>query len=211
MARFFSNENWVWKPFGLVADILLLSCMWFLGAALLLPFGAVTAALYDCCARCVRGHDPRIFQRFWRTAKREFFPSLFSTILWGSVIAAGYALIKLYGNTVEATDVQVAVTSGLLFLLCAVAGIACWVLPVLSRFTFSFGTLQITAVKLAFSHPLRTIVMGVVTVAAGFLCLQLWVPFIFLPALVALLWTFLLEGVLRQYMDPDDPSELTNT
>ena len=206
MARFFSNENWIWRPFGLVADVLLLSCLWFLGAVLVLPFGAVTAALYDCCARCVRGHDPRLFQRFWRTAKREFVPGLLSTLLWGVILIGGYQLIRLYGNAVTTSDAHVAITAGLLFLLCAVVGIACWVLPVLSRFTLTFGALQRTAVKLAFIHPLRTIVLGVATVLSGFVCLQFWVPFVCLPALLALLWTLLLEPVFRQYMDADDPA-----
>ncbi len=207
MAKFFSSDNWLWSPFGYIADVLLLSCLWFMCSVLLLPMGAATTALYDCTARCVRGRDPRIWSRFFRTAKREFCMALLSTLLWGAIIGGGYALVKTFGNNVAVTDTNVAVTAGLLFLLCAVVGIACWVLPVLSRFTFSFGALQLTAVKLAFSHPLRTIVLGVSTVLAAFICLQLWVPFVFLPALLVLLWTVLLEPVFRQYMDEDDPSE----
>ncbi len=203
MARFFSNENWIWKPFDYIADVVILSGMWFVCSLPIVTLGAATTALYDCCARCVRGKDTALFSRFFRTAKRELLPAAFSVILWSAIIALGYFLVKAYGNSVQITDSSVVMTTAMLLLLTVVVGIACWVLPVLSRFTFSFGQLQITAVKLAIAHLPRTMLLGISTVCAGYVCIQFWFPFLFLPAVLVLLWTWLLEPVFQKYMQPE--------
>lgn len=203
MARFFSNENWIWKPFDCIADVVILSGMWFLCSLPIVTLGASTTALYDCCARCVRGKDTAMFSRFFRTAKRELMPAAFSVILWSAIITLGYFLVKAYGNSVQITDSSVVMTTAMLLLLTVVVGMACWVLPVLSRFTFSFGQLQITAVKLALAHLPRTMLLGISAVCAGYLCIQFWFPFLFLPAVLVLLWTWLLEPVFRKYMQPE--------
>lgn len=203
MAKFFSNENWIWKPFDYIADVFLLSGIWFVCSIPVITIGAVTTGLYDCCARCVRGKDQQMFSRFFRTAKREFVPATLSLLLWSVIVGLGYELVKAFGNSVTVTNATMALTTAMLLLLTVVVGIGCWVLPLLSRFTFSFGQLQITAVKLAIAHLPRTMILGIATVLAGFLCIRLWVPFIFLPAVLALVWTWLLEPVFRTYMEEE--------
>lgn len=203
MAKFFSSDNWIWKPFDYAADVLILSGMWFLCSVPVITMGAATTTLYDCTARCVRGHDKAMFARFFRTFKREFLPSLMSLLLWALMIAGGYQLIRLYGNSVPVSDTSTMVTVGLLFLLTIVIGIFSWVLPLLSRFTFSFGQLQITAIKLAFANLPRTILLGVLTVLGGYLCIQLWVPFLVVPEILMILWSLLMEPVFQKYMPPE--------
>ncbi len=204
MARFFSNENWIWKPFSYLADVLILSGMWFICSVPVITMGAATTALYDCCARCVRGKDERIFARFFRTAKREFLPATISMVLWSAVIAGGYALVRRYGNTVQITSGSIVVTTALLLMLTVVVGIAAWVLPLLSRFTFTAGQLNVTAVKLAVAHLPRTMLLGICTVCGVYVCIRFWLPFMFLPAILALVWSVILEPVFRQYMDPEE-------
>ncbi len=203
MARFFSNENWIWKPFDYIADVFLLSGIWFVCSLPVITIGATTTALYDCCARCVRGHDRQMFARYFRTAKREFVPATLSVLLWSAIVWLGYLLVKAYGNHVAVTDASVALTTAMLLLLTVVVGIAGWVLPLLSRFTFSIGQLQITAVKLALAHLPRTMILGIVTVLAGYLCIRFWVPFIFLPAVLGLICTWIIEPVFRAYMEEE--------
>lgn len=199
MSRFFSHENWIWSPFSWVADMVILSCLWILCSIPLLTIGAATTALYDCAARCVRGGDDKLFARFFRTFRRELIPSIPTFLLWCGVIIGGYAAISTYGNSVAVTDVSVAITTALLLLLTVVVGIAVWVFPLLSRFTFGIAQLNVTAIKLALLHLPRTMALGIITVLACFLCLQFIAPLFFLPALLAWVWTLLLEGVFQKY------------
>lgn len=197
----FHSESFVWKPFGWVADILLMSGLWFVCSVPIVTMGAATTALYDCAARCVRGADQKIFARFFGTFKRELGQSILCQLLWTGVIGAGYWLIRTFGNHVAVTDASVMATAAWLCILVVVVGAGCWVLPLLSRFTFSFGALNATAVKLALIHIPRTMALGLSTVVAAWLCIQWWIPFLFLPMLLMLLWTLLLEPVFRRYMD----------
>lgn len=204
MARFFSNENWIWKPFNYIADVVILSGMWFVCSIPIVTAGAATTALYDCCARCVRGRDERLFQRFFRTMRRELVPSALSVALWSLILSLGYFLVKSYGNSVTVDRTSVVITTAMLLLLTVIVGIAGWVLPVLSRFTFDFVQLNVTAVKLALLHLPRTMILGIATVCAAYVCIQFWFPFLFLPAVLGIVWSFVLEPVFRDYMEPEE-------
>ena len=199
MSRFFSRDNWLWNPFSWVADMVILSCLWVICSFPVLTIGASTTALYDCAARCVRGGDEKLFSRFFRTFRRELAQSIPSLLLWCAVIAGGYAAISAYGNNVTVTDASVAITTALLLILTVIVGIAAWVFPLLSRFTFGIVQLNVTAVKLALLHLPRTMALGMMTVLAGFLCLQFIAPLFFLPGVLAWLWTLLLERVFQKY------------
>ena len=72
----FNSENWLWSPFSLVADFLILSCLWLLCSIPVLTLGAATAAMYDCCARCMKDGDRAMFSRFFRTFRRELSHSI---------------------------------------------------------------------------------------------------------------------------------------
>ncbi len=199
MSRFFSRDNWLWNPFSWVADMVILSCLWVVCSVPLLTIGASTAALYDCAARCIRGGDEKMFARFFRTFRRELVQSIPTLLLWCAVIFGGYAAIRAYGNSVAITDASVAITTALLLILTVIAGIAVWVFPLLSRFTFSFAALNVTAAKLALVHLPRTMALGIVTVLSAFFCLQFIAPLFFLPGVLAWVWTLLIEKVFQKY------------
>ena len=199
MGKLFSSDNWVWTPFSLAADVFLLSGLWFVCSIPLVTMGGATAALYDCAARCVRGKDERIFARFFRTFRRELVSGGLALAVWSVVVAAAYWMVRLFGNSVAVNEVTTAATAGMLLVVVVVVGIGCWVLPLLSRFTFSFGQLNATAVKLALANMPRTLLLGMATVVCGYFCIQFWLPFFFLPAVLVLIWTVLIEPVFKPF------------
>lgn len=199
-SRLFNANNWVWKPFGWIGDIFIASGLWFLCSLPLFTMGAATTALYDCMVHCTRHNDGSVFTRFFRTFKKEFSTATLSTLLWAAVLGLGYLAVRTFGSHAAPTDGAVVLTVAALVVLAAVVGIVCWVFPLLSRFTFGLGNLNATAVKLALGHMPATLALGIVTVLAGYLCLQFWLPFLFLPALTALIWSLLLEPVFQKYM-----------
>ena len=199
MSKFFSSENWVWTPFNLVADVFILSGLWFVCSVPLVSAGAATAALYDCAARCVRGKDEKLFARFFRTLKRELLTGALALGLWSAIIAGAYQLVKTFGNSVAVSQTTTMVTVAMLLIVVVLVGIACWVLPLLSRFTFTFGQLNATAVKLALGNMPRTLLLGLATVVCGYFCIQFWLPFFFLPAVLAIIWTIFIEPVFKPF------------
>ena len=198
--RVFDPLGWIWKPFGWIGDIFIASCLWFVCSVPLFTVGTATTALYDCMVHCTRQNDGSVFSRFFRTFKREFKTATLATLVWAAVIILGYCAIRLFGDRVAPTDSAVVVTVAALALLTVAIGVVCWVFPLLSRFTFSLGSLNTTAVKLALSHMPATLALGILTALSGYLCAQFWLPFVFLPGITALLWSFLLEPVFQKYM-----------
>lgn len=204
MAGFFSPENWYWKPFDYVADAVLLSGMWVLGSIPIVTCGAATTALYDCVAHCVRGGEKDLFGRFFRTYKRELVPSMICFVLWMGILLGCRQGIKLAAGFLPNTNGGAMVVAGLFFLLSVVAGIFAWVLPLLSRFTFSIGNLNRMAVKLACSHIFRTILAGVAAVAAVEICRRTWYPMMVVPEIVAVIWAALMEPIFKKYMTEEE-------
>ena len=62
-----------------------------------------------------------------------------------------------------------------------------------------FADLNITALRLALGHLPRTMVLGGVNAAAGWLCLRFMLPVMVLPGIAGLLSAFLLEPVFKTY------------
>ena len=204
MAGFFSPDNWYWKPFSYVADAVILSGMWTLCSLPLFTAGAATAALYDTVAHCIRGGERDLFGRFFGTLRRELVPGFLSSALWVLLITLLYRGIRRLAGVLPATNGSVMLIAGLFFCLSVVAGIFSWVLPLLSRFTFSFSALNLTAVRLACGHPFRTVLSGLCTAAAYALCLRTAFAFLLAPEILALIWAFLMEPVFKKYMTPEE-------
>ena len=195
----FNAENWLWQPFGKVADFLILSGLWLLCSIPIFTAGAAFAALYDCCARCVRGKEPDLFSRFFRTFRRELVQGTLSFLLWAAILGGAVLLIRQFTATAEGTSLNLTVAYTMAFLLALLVGIAAWVFPLLSRFTFGFSGLQVTALRLALAHLPRTIILAAVTCAAGWICLRLLLPVMIVPGIAGTLSAYILEPVFQKY------------
>lgn len=203
----FNPEGFVWKPFGYIADILMLSLMWVVFSIPIVTIGASTTALYDAVAHGFRRKESVIYGRFWRTFKAEFLSSLPQTLLWGGLTLGGFFLLRGFTGSVSPSDSAfVAAVAGAVLLL-FVSGMSCWVFPVLSRFTFHFSGLFLTAVKLAFSHPFTTLFLALTLWGCALLCLRFLLPVFCLPALLMLLWSLPLEHIFAKYSSREDDME----
>ena len=199
----FNSENWIWQPFGLVADFLILSCLWLLCSIPVLTVGAASAAMYDCCARCIKDGDRALFSRFFRTFRRELLKSIPSTLLWAAILGLLFFLIRSFTGSAAGTDINLVLAYAMVVFLAVAVGIASWVFPLLSRFTFDFASLNMTAIRLALAHLPRTMALGAVNIAAGWLCLRLLMPVMVAPGIAALLSAYLLEPVFKPYETGD--------
>ena len=207
MGGLFNAESFIWKPFGYFADILILSLLWLLCSLPAITLGAATTALYDSVAHGFRYGEKQVYGRFFRTFKAELFGSIPSALLWLLVVGGCYWLLKRFVGTAGPADISVVAAAAGLMLLIVITGMGCWVFPVLSRFTFGFVGLNITALKLAFAHLPSTLLMSVSLWFCIALCVRFLVPVFVLPALLMLFWSLFTERVFRKYMPGQSESE----
>ena len=73
--------------------------------------------------------------------------------------------------------------------------------PVLSRFTFGVGGLISVSLRLAAAHLPTTMLLGVLSLGAILLCVNFVFPVLVVPAVGALLSSFLLERIFRPLME----------
>lgn len=200
MARnFFNAENWLWKPLGYLGDLLILSLLWLICSFPLVTIGPATAALYDCVVHNLRRRETYLFGRFRETFKAELRIGLPSTLLWGGVLVLLFWLRSLLMARIGYVGLGGLIGMTSLILLLIPIGTAGWVFPLLSRFTFPFGALNGTAVRLGLGHILRTLVLGLLLLLTAELCLRFLVPVFVMPALTALLASLLIEPVFSRY------------
>ena len=199
--NFFNPENWLWKPFGKVTDLLILNALWLFSCIPLITIGSSLTALYDCSAHCVKNGDNGIISRYFRTLRRELLPSLLSFIIWTVIISGIFSFIRNFTTNAHPSAFHLIIAYSSIFLLLLVVGIAAWVFPLLSRFTFSIVDLNLTAIRLAIVHLPRTIALGVCTSLTIWLCLRFWIPLMFVPGIYGLLSAHILEPIFKKYED----------
>lgn len=196
----FNSESPFWTLVGGFGELLILSLMWFLGALPLVTFGASTAALYDTVFHCIRNRESDMFGRFWSTYKSELLLSIPCSVLWLGVIIGSFRLYRLYTDAAGTSPLAYSTAIAWIILQITVLGIACWVSPLQSRFTFRFGPLTETAVKLAVAHIGRSFLLGLMTALSIWLSFRFILPVMILPGAATLLWTYLIEPVFQKYL-----------
>lgn len=198
----FNSDNWFFKPFGWLVDIVCLSMCWWLGSALILPFGAATAALYDSCARCLRKGELGAYARFWNTLKGNFRTG---AVVGTPMLAVCLGLGRLHWTIYALADTGSrgwgTVYVAFWVILAVVNGILAYVFPMLSRFEFTASGLASTALKLAVAHLPSTFLLGIWTTGCLALVFMQWLTAFFVPCLWTLGATVLLERIFRPYME----------
>lgn len=198
MRSAFNPESLIWKPLGVLGDLVMLSLLWTVFTIPIITLGPASAALYDAAVHSIRRKEDSVIARFFSTFRHELKLGILSTLI--ALAAAGVGLgVPLYLARTQNAPYLLAVPILLaFFLLCAL----CWLWPVLSRFTMPLGTLFANGVKLAFGHILRSAAMALVWGAALYAGLRFVAPFFVCPALAALLCSLLIEPVFRRYENP---------
>lgn len=201
--KIFDPNNFVFRPLGTLVDVFSFSLMWLMCAATVVLLGPGTTALYDSMARYLRKGEVGGYARFVQTLRSEFKVACPAGLV---VVAAGYGMVKLHGalyTSAAAGDrLSFALYIAYWIFLVLICGIAAYLFPMLARFEFKLGGLLSTGVKLAMSHPLTTLLLGLLTVGCILLCVIYWLPGLIVPYIWARLACLLLERVFRPYLDP---------
>ncbi len=205
MSQIFNSDNFFWKCFDKMADVLGLSLLWFLCSLPVVTIPAASTALYDCAARCVRGGEPSVYGRFFRTFKREFKLATPAGLLWGAAALLPMAGARILAGASQGSQL-LAVLAVTYYVLTAIpAGMLCWLFPLCSRYRLTFRELNRTAVQLWLVHLPSTLAMAALLALCVDLTVQLLLPVCCLPCLLALAHSLFVERAFKQHM-PEDAS-----
>ena len=193
LKKLFKQEGFLWKGLNILTDIIFLSMLWSLLCLFVIPAGPATTALYDAVVHGIRRREPGAYQRFFQTFRREFPMAFFSGLLWGIMIFVCVLTVR-YLLALGKTS-RSAFAAGIAYYIALIVplGAACWVFPLLSRFTFDFRSLNLTALRMALAFLPSTLILVLMTIEVLQFCLNELYPFAFMPALTMLLWSLFIE------------------
>lgn len=184
-----------------ITDCIFLSLFWIVGCIPVVTAGASFAAMYDAAYRGFRKGERHCWRRFWQVFRRNWKAGLLPTVVF--LIACyglGRGMITLWNGAVYGT-VNWEVFAAVAVLAALALGALSILFPMLSRFENSFAALLKNTVLLAMANLPRTFLLGLGNAAVVFLCARLVIPVFFLPALTALLSSFLIEPMFKPYLN----------
>ena len=200
----FNPDNALMITFAQISDCIFLSLLWILCCFPLLTLGPSCAALYDSVFRSFRKEEKNSWSRFFKVfrdnLKAGILPGIMFLLLFWLL---SKALITAW-NAAVAAALSWALFAAISLLGMIALGMLGLIFPVLSRFENSFLGLLKNSVLLALANLPRTLGLGVLYAAAIFLCLRFIFPLFFLPALISLISTLLIEPMFRPFMPEEE-------
>ena len=195
----FNPDNWFYRSTEKLVDLVFLSVFWLACSLPVVTVGPATAALYNAAVRCIRGDERNSWGVFLRTFRAELKVGVLATL---AVLPAAAALLFLQGLLYQTASAPagVALYAGYQLFLLLPLGAACYLFPVLSRFTFRTGGLLLNCAKLAVAHLPSTAAMGLMLALAIWVCSFLPLLAVVLPTAMALVQSLFLERIFRPYI-----------
>lgn len=202
--KLLNPENPLMITMTQVTDCIFLSLFWLLGCIPVLTMGASFAALYDAAFRGYRQGEKHTWHRFFRVFRGNLKPGLLPSVVFAGVFWMGArGMISLWNGAVLGQ------LSWMLFSAGAVVGILLLgilsvLFPMLSRFENSFLGLLKNTLLLSLSKLPFTLALGAINAVGLYLCLRFIFPIFFLPTLLALIDSLLIEPMFKPYLTPTE-------
>lgn len=176
-------------------DIGYLSIVFIIFCIPVVTMGAALTSLYYTTVKVIRRDRGYVFQEFWHSFKSNFRQA---TILW---VIELVVLVLLAYNLMVVTGFVSGIYLAMAILLVAVY---CYAFPILSRFVLKNTDIIKMSIILVIKHIYFTVpfVAIIVLSAAALVLLIPYAPIvpILLPGLAALLYSFMMEIVMKKYM-----------
>lgn len=203
MRNLFNPEAFLWRWCSRILDIMVLSICWFFCSIPVVTIGAASTALYDAAFHGIRRDEPGAYVRFFRTFRRELKTAVPVTLLWGAALLVLLWCGQQIGVVIQDPGPVLAAAAVFVLLMFVVLGAVSWAFPLLSRFEFSFGALNRTALQFLMAHLLSSILLAVLLAVSAWACFRFLFPVFFVPCTEALLASFLVEKAFQKHMPPE--------
>ena len=202
--KLLNPENPLMITMTQVTDCIFLSLFWLLGCIPVLTMGASFAALYDAAFRGYRQGEKHTWHRFFRVFRRNLKPGLLPSVVFAGVFwAAARGMIFLWNGAVLGQLPWMLFSAGAVVGI-LLLGILSVLFPMLSRFENSFLGLLKNTVFLSLRKLPFTLALGAINAVGLYLCLRFIFPIFFLPALLALIDSLLIEPMFKPYLTPTE-------
>lgn len=187
-----------------VTDSIFLSLFWLLGCFPVVTIGASCAALYDATFRGFRQGEKHSWQRFAHVFRENWKAGILPTLAFLVLFyLLGKGMILLWNAAALGKLSWGLFSAGALLGLLAL-GTLSLLFPLLSRFENTTATQLKNTLLLGLANLPRTLGLGIVQGVAIYLCARFVFPLFFLPALTALVDSFLVEPIFRPFL-PEEP------
>ena len=200
----FNPDNALMITFSQISDCIFLSLLWILCCFPVISTGASCAALYASVYHSFRQGDKNSWGRFFKAFKDNLKASILPTVVFLALL-----LLLLKGLVAAWNAAVYGLLSWALFAAIALVGILALgvlglIFPVLSRFENSFVGLMKNTVFLAMANLPKTLVLGLLYAVGIFLCLRFVFPLFFLPALISLISTVMIEKMFKPFLPGEE-------
>lgn len=187
-----------------VTDSIFLSLFWLLGCFPVVTIGASCAALYDAAFRGFRQGEKHSWQRFAHVFQENWKAGILPTLAFLVLFyLLGKGMILLWNAAALGKLSWGLFPAGALLGLLAL-GTLSLLFPLLSRFENTTAMQLKNTLLLGLANLPRTLGLGIVQGVAVYLCVRFVFPLFFLPALTALVDSFLVEPIFRPFL-PEEP------
>ena len=205
MNRFFNPNSLLWRGFGRIADFFILSCCWLLCCIPVLTFLPACIALYDSVAHGLVMGENDIYPRFFRTFRSELKRGIGLSALWLGIAGILVLVYWLVAQYAPPGIKDVACGSYWVFALFPIS-VLTWLIPIESRFVYSFADLHKTGLAFVFAHlPITILLLGIfIAHIVALICLPYLV--MITPAIQVFLQGAIIEHVFRKCTQDDSAS-----
>lgn len=196
-----------------IADLMIAGFLWLICSIPIITIGAATAALYYTIVKVVRRGRDTVTKSFFHSFRDNLKQGIPVTIIY--LIYGGFLVLYVMhlGRLEDAgLNSYAYAASGILMFVPFLFTIV-YIFPVMSRFSAGIVKLFQYALHMSVGHILTTIILVIWLLAVVF-CIYLFsFSLLILPGVCALVSSFLMERVLRRYMQKekeayDDSEEL---
>ncbi len=202
MGRLFDLNNPFWNFMGKLVDVAWLNILWFVCCIPIITIGPSTTALYYVMLKLVKDEEGKLTRSFFHSFKQNFKQGM---IIGCIMIAVGIFFgYDIYYYFQQKTTVGFVIAICLIGLTSVYVCMSMYIYPILARFDNTVKNLFRHTFLVSIRHLPKTILMVIITVAVT--ALQLFVPFLIVLGygLAAFLNSYLLVGILEQYMPKEE-------
>ncbi len=205
----FNPENAVFRMINKLLDLMVLSLVWAVCCIPVVTAGAASAALYYAVVKAVRRQRSYPVREFWKSFRANLKKGILIQVIW--LMLAAMMLISdvpLFAALLNGKEIQDRVLLVLLAVKAVfLAGMPCWLYPLLSRFEQRLLRLAEAALYMLLRYFPITL-LGVILLLGAWLLLA-WEPLlvVLVPGITAMLLSFFLEPFLRKLVRPGEAQE----
>lgn len=201
MEKLFCVDGKVYNFLSKVVDSVFVTVLWIIGCLPVVTFLTSTSSMYHTVVKCIRYDRGNVFEDFKEAYKKNFRQGMGLTALYGCV-GAVLGIVDYWVFTISTNR------SGLFFVAAVGALIASvvyllnvvWIVPVFSRFSNTIGNIIKLNYVISVKHLIRCIPVLLMIAVAVILVLASNELFFILPAVIALVSSYLTEPALWRYM-----------